>query len=67
MEVLHTTDAGPHTFMVSLGDDKGNSIKAKITEAQRNPFHAITKGHFKIVDGIIKGIMVENDWLEMYQ
>lgn len=66
-EVLHSTEAGPNAFLISLGDDKGNSIKATITEAQRNPFHAITKGHFKIVDGIIKGVIVEEDWVEMYQ
>lgn len=67
MEVVRSSDTGNHTFEVGLGDDRGTTHSAKITEAQRNPFHAITKGYFKIVDGIIKGVMVEDDWVEMYQ
>jgi len=65
-EVLRTSDLGDASYEIALGDDHGNSIKAKITCAQRNPFHSITKGYFKIVDGIIKGVMVEDDWIEMY-
>jgi len=67
MEVVRTSDAGNHTFDVGLGDDHGNTHSAKITCAQRNPFHSITKGYFKIVDGVIKGVMVEDDWVEMYE
>lgn len=67
MEVLRHSDLGDHCFEIGLGDDHGNSHNATITCAQRNPFHAITKGYFKIVDGIIKGVMVEDDWVEMYE
>lgn len=66
-EVLRTSELGNASHEIALGDDHGNSIMATITCAQRNPFHSITKGYFKIVDGIIKGVMVEDDWIEMYQ
>jgi len=66
-EVLRQSDLGNKMHEIALGDDHGNSIMATITCAQRNPFHAITKGYFKIVDGIIKGVMVDDDWVEMYE
>lgn len=52
-------------------DPQGEQSKAKIKQCKINPFRQITKCFMKIVEEngekVIKGVMVEDDWIEMYK
>jgi len=70
-EILQSTQSGENEFEVKLrSDPQGVSSIAKIVEAQRNPFRQIQGCFLKIVEengvNVIKGVMVEQDWVEMY-
>jgi len=70
-EILRSEQSGENEFTVYLcSDPQGVQSSAKICEAQRNPFRQILNCFLKIAaengSNIIKGVMVEQDWVEMY-
>ena len=58
--------SGSHQYKVFLCSDPQNTKStALVKECKTNPFKQVNSAFLKIDDGVITGIMIEDDWVEM--
>lgn len=54
-----------HQYIIRLCSSAGKQSSGILKHALRDALHSITKGYFKIENGTIVGMMIEEQWVEM--
>uniref|UniRef100_A0A7M6DPD7 Uncharacterized protein n=1 Tax=Clytia hemisphaerica TaxID=252671 RepID=A0A7M6DPD7_9CNID len=66
VSVVRPTDKGNNTFDYQLSDDQnGRSLSATLSGCRRNPLRDVVNCFMKIENNQVKGIIVEDDWVEV--